>query len=86
MEETKNIFAYHFVAKWYAKTMEYTLDGVCNVDFKVADYPTYRKIKDEVIYQCILKEMNATEEDIPNKFSVTSLSLLDQTTEVVDNE
>lgn len=84
MEETKNIFAYHFVAKWYANTLEYTLDGVCKVDFKVADYTTYRKIKDEVIYKCILKEMNATEEDIPNKFSVLSLSLLDQTTEVVD--
>lgn len=86
MEETKKCISYHFVARWYANTMEYTLDGVCKVDFKVTDYLTYKKLKDEVIYQCILKEMNVTEEDIPNKFSVTSLSLLDQTTKVVDNE
>ncbi len=51
--------------------MEFTLDGVASIDFKVVDYPSYRKFKDTIV------EMNATEEDIPNSFCLLSLSVLD---------
>ncbi len=83
MNDQKNVFVYHYVAKWYNGTMEFTLDGVASIDFKVVDYPSYRKFKDTIVYPCILREMNATEEDIPNSFSLLSLSVLDVKT-VVD--